>query len=145
MPPGSPFGHQLAQNKIKADPSHSLKKGYGKDIERLLKLRSLGIFGFLVLLDKSSSFYGHFERKSKRKRQGDGFFNCIKWEQVSGKETSLAKILAISDGAKDFAAWSRILVSRVEPKAAHIEIYNVSVNDESQIRYYAYSRQDHVS
>lgn len=124
----------LAALEIKADPSHmsQQRKGYGKDIERLLKLRSLGISGFFVLLDKSSPFYGHFQRRTR--------FKCINWQPAPGEPTSLAQILGGRDAAGDaHAAWSRIMVSRDKPADRdHIEIYNISVEDEAQIKYYAY-------
>lgn len=131
----------LAAMEIKADPSHTSaqKKGYGKDIVRLLMLRSLGIAGFFVILDKSSPFYGHFTRRRP--------FNCINWEPVPGEATSLAQVL--SGGAvpgANYSAWTHIMVSRDKPKKGTcIEIYNVSVEDEAKIKYYAYdTRRGHA-
>lgn len=123
----------LAAMEIKADPSHMLQQRakYGTDIERLLKLRSRSVFGFFVLLDKSSPFYGHFERRSP--------FRCINWEPAPGEPTSLAKILGVAGPAGANGAWSDIMITRAEPKhREHIEIFNISVEDEAQIKYYAY-------
>lgn len=125
----------LAALEIKADPSHmsQQRQKYGSDIERLLKLRSRKVFGFFVLLDKSSPFYGHFQRRVP--------FKCINWEPAPGEPTSLAQILRGSNPAGIAKAdWRHILVSRAEPEhREHIEIYNISVEDEAQIKYFAYA------
>jgi hypothetical protein len=123
----------LAAVEIKADPSHTVaqKRGYGKDIERLLKLRSFGIHGFFVLLDKSSPFYGNFHPTR----------NCICWDPQPGHPTSLAELLKGSSRSRaDYSAWQDILIARTAPGVPHIEVYNLSTADKANRHYYAYWR-----
>lgn len=124
----------LAAVEIKADPSHTAaqKRGYGKDIDRLLRQCSVGIQGFFVFLDKSSSFYGDFERRAR--------LDCINWEPKPGKACSLDEILrGKSKNKADYSAWAGILVERNKPDYQYIEIHNITANTDRPL--YAYRSQ----
>ena len=124
----------LAAVEIKAGPSRRAdqKKGYVKDIARLLRLRELRIAGFFVLLDKSSAFYGNFVGRR-------GPSNCINWEPVVGQANTLVQIIGnmVIPGL-ECADWHDILVSRDKPSKRFIEIYNVSAVNDREILYYTY-------
>lgn len=123
----------LAAIEIKSDPSHTTaqKLGYANDIKRLLKLKSAGIHGFFVLLDKSSPFYGEFYRRAP--------LNYIRWNVAAVQPTPLrdliypktAKMVAASD-------WDDVLISSKKPGDSFIEIYILSA-DPYEL-YYAYKK-----
>ncbi|WP_377156392.1 hypothetical protein ACFJIX_29355 [Roseateles sp. UC29_93] len=126
----------LAAVEIKADPSHTAaqKHGYGRDIARLLALREFGVVGLFVVLDKSSPFYGKFDRQRP--------LNCINWEPTKNGATALSEILRGGSKTKlDHGAWDDIMVSRKRPRyPTYIEIFNVSAVKPQRLRYFAYRR-----
>lgn len=123
----------LAAVEIKADPSRTvaLRKGYGRDIARLLG-HPKGIRGFFVLLDKSSVFYGPVPAAKVDCR--------IQWEHADRGDTTLDRILRGNSKRWQESEWKTIVVSRSKPEddERFVEIYNVSVEKEEQMRYYAY-------
>ena len=124
-------GDVLAAVEIKADPSHTAvqKRGYGRDIARLLKLREAGIHGFFMLLDKSSLFYGEHSEK----------LNCIEWEPGLGVVSRLSDVLRCGSKSRaEYSEWDDILISNELPSVLHIEIHNISTRDTAQRLYYAY-------
>lgn len=126
----------LAAVEIKADPSHTAaqKRGYGKDIARLLRQREAGIHGFFVFLDKSSSFYGEIER-----RPG---LDCIDWEPDPGRPASLDRILrGRSRNRADYSDWSDIWISRKRPGGEFVEIHDIVAKPNALLHAYRSRRE----
>lgn len=119
----------LAAVEIKASPSvqSSLRVGYALDIVRLLRLRTYGIAGFFVLLDKSADLYREAGCQLKP-------MTGIDW-LPSDNPCALSKILKVQD-----LQWGDVVVAREAP-AAHtnyIEIWDVSGAEEKPRRLFAY-------